>query len=226
MLVDELITDAFYLSLYDEQFQPAIPGGMKSTALRQFNLMLDEFRDKIPYTFEYNFTDVDELEDTAFVSIDDVAYVINRVIFPLSCVNLVRWRETAIVEGLTGIPQIYWFDESTQSVRVYPRPANPDYQFIINGRRALGPLNLGDTLPPNMPDYLINTLEYELAFRLAAKFGASWSDAKEITRKNLMKQLLDKRVIDLTPSRNQLFPTESPSIPPFPYYYYLSGGGR
>ena len=83
MLVKELLTNALYLSLYDREFQPSIPGGKTTAALGAFNLMLDEFRDVIPYQFVSNFTDVADLTDTSFVSVDQVSFIINTVVFPL-----------------------------------------------------------------------------------------------------------------------------------------------
>ncbi len=219
-----LIENACYLSLYDEAWQPDIETGIVTSALNQFNLMLDEFRDKIPYTFTYTFDDVNELTNTSFVSIDSLNYVINTILFPMTAVNLVKWREIAIVEGLIGIPEIYWFDESTQTVHVYPLPANPSYEFIVSGRRALGPLALFDTLPVNMTLFMQNALTYELAFRITGKFNGVWNDLKEATRQQLMKGLREKQVIDLTPTRNVLFSNCDPNVPPFPSFFYLSGG--
>ena len=221
-----VVQDALYLSLYDEVFQPAIDNGLVTSALAQFNLMLDEYRDKIPYTFQYQFTDVNDLQNTTFVTVDKLAYVINGIVFPMACLNLVRYREIAVVEGLVGIPMVYFFDESTQSIEVYPMPSNPSYAFILNGRRALGPLALEDNLPPNMTQFMQNALTYELAFRLCGKFNAQWNESKEFTRQQLMKGLLDKRVIDLTPQRNLIFGSCDPSIPPFPEFFYVCGGGQ
>lgn len=226
MLVRELLTDACYLSLNDENFQPAISPGTLTSALRQFNLMLDEYRDSIPYTFQYYFDDVDDLQETTFVMVDDVAFIINTVVVPLTPVNLIRWREFSTVENLVGFPQIYFFDESVQTIRVYPAPSMPAYQFLVNGRRALGPLALDDDLPDNMPDYMKNVLMYEMAFRLCGKNGVPWSPEKDAVRQRLQQQLKNKEVIDLEPRMNIVFPRSGNSIPGFPYYYYLSGGGR
>ena len=225
MLVSELLTDACYLSVNDEDFEPAISPGRLTSSLRMFNLLLDELRDKIPYTFQYTFDDVADLQNTNFVVVDDLAYVINGIIIPMQPVNLVRWRELATVEGLIGIPQLYFFDESVQTVRVYPTPSNPQYQFILNGRQALGAVTLTTVLPANMPDYMKNYCIYEMGFRLCGKLGADWDPKNESIRQQLATALKNKQVIDVTARSSVMFSPMS-SAPPFPYYYYLSGGGR
>lgn len=225
MLVRELLTDACYLSLNDENFQPAISPGTLTSALRQFNLLLDEYRDKIPYTFQYYFNNYTQLINTRFVVIDDVGFILNGIVIPLTSVNLVRWREIATVENLVGIPQVYFFDESVQTVRIYPAPSMPEYRFVINGRKALGTVELDDELPENMPDYMKNTLQYEMAFRLSAKSGVRWSPEKESIRQDLKSQLKKKQVIDLTPSTNIIF-AQKTGVPPFPEWFYICGGGR
>jgi hypothetical protein len=127
MLVRELLTDACYESINDENFQPALPPGRLNQALRKLNPLLDELRDYIPYAFEYRYTDVNDLTNTQFVMVNSVGYVIDTVVLPVKLVGLTQWREDAVVENLTGIPQIAFFDESTQSIRVYPAPSNQNY---------------------------------------------------------------------------------------------------
>jgi len=220
-----LVENAFYLSLNDEVWQPAIETGMMTSGLTQLNFLLDELRDKIPYTFQYEFTDVSDLQNTQFVMVDSVTYSINGVVISiLQSENLVRFREIDIVNNLVGIPAFYWFDESTQSIEVYPLPANPQYKFVVNGRRALGVLAMNDALPTNMPLYMQNAIQYELAFRFCGKYNAEWSQTKEITRQQLMKGLMEKQVIDLTPNTDILFPNTDANYPGAPWFYWLSGG--
>lgn len=225
MLVRALLEEACYLSIADRIQQPAISPNYLSASLNSFNLLLDEFRDRIPYEFEYRFDNVDDLENTSFVQIDNMTFIINKVASPLMPCNLTTWKALSAVEGLTGFPTIYFFDESTQSIHVYPKPSQPSYAFVVNGRRALGNVELGDSTPANMPSFMINALIYEMAYRLCGQYNVPWNQLKENTRQVLLSQLDGKQVIDLSPRENlSITQVNRLSKYPFPMLYYMSGG--
>lgn len=226
MQAQALVTNAIYKSLQDRQQQPNINAGYEQFALTQLNYVLDEWRDLIPFQELQTFNNVTELTNTTFLSVSQVNYVLNNVQMPLRQVDLTRFVEIQNVLNLMGIPEIWYWNELTQTIMVYPGPSNPSYQFTVWGRVAQQPLGLFDQLPANMPSFMINAVTYEVAFRLAAEYGVDWNDKKESQRQSLLRNLRNKKSIDLSPQREIVFGYPgSAQIPPFPFFYYLSGGG-
>jgi hypothetical protein len=219
-----LLTQALYKSVFDRQLQPAIPPDYMTAAWLDFNMLLDELRDKIPYTFSYRFTDVNLLQNTLFVQIDDVRYVLAREKYNLRRLMLSEYEDQSFLEGLDGFPQVYWFDESTQTIEVYPLPSQPDYTFLVHGRKALGPLEIDDELPSNMPVFIQSYIIYETAFRQAAvNYGIAWSPEKEMKRKSLESQMNGKIVVDLRPPTQSIFGNDG-SLP-FPFLFWDTTNG-
>lgn len=216
-----LLAQALYTSMFDEVLQP-IPPSYMSIALTMLNYVLDTWRDKIPYDFTFRFNSVDELEDTNFVQVDVVSYILNNTKITLKRLQMQPYQEQTPIENLTGYPQEYWFDESTQTIHVYPRPSNPDYQFEVQGRTALGDVTMDSLLPANMPKFMQWALIYELAFMLCGRFGTAWNEQKEQARQTLLMQLDGKQVMNLKPQTRLAFGNKSAL--PFPFFYYLSGG--
>lgn len=226
MTIAKFIVDrAVYLALQDKQFQPKIDSGYADEALINLNLLLDEWRYYIPFHEEITFNDVDNLEASTFVEVDDVIYIINTTTFPLVPVNLTRFKEVQVIEGLTGFPQYYYFDLMTQNIEVYPKPSNPTYQFKVWGRVQQINLGLNDTIPANMPSFMQTALIYEIAYRLAGQYGMPWDDKNENTRVSTYQSLKAKKDFDLTPRRQIDYPrSRAGSNAPFPWFYYISGG--
>lgn len=223
--VKSLIERAIYLSVQDEEFQPTINGLYLQRGLDELNFLLDEWRTLIPWTQQVTFSDVDDLENSSFVSVDTVNFILNTTSQPLQRVTLTEFKEQQNIIGLTGIPAIYYFDEMNQSILVYPRPSNPSYQFTVWGKIAQATLGLNDEVPANMPPFMRSAIIYELAARIAQKYGTPWAAEKELQRQNLIKSLKNKASINLTARRNLAFGLPNSSdMAPFPWLYYISGG--
>jgi len=225
MIVKQLITDAIYKSLQDRELDPVVNSGYLLWGLEELNNILDEWRDKIPYNSVTTFNDVQSLENSRFTEITTVNYVLNNTSYSLKSVNLTKFKEIQQVIGLTGFPSCYYFDELTLGIQVYPAPSNSDYQFTVWGKAQQLSLGLTDEIPFNMPRFMINAATYELAFRFAAEYGALWDAKKETIRNSLLNSLMTKQVVDLNPDLNCVF-GNSGSTAPFPYFYYISGGGQ
>jgi len=226
MLISTLVTDALYLSLYDRELQPAINGGVTNAALNTLNYIFDESRDLIPYPVEYTFNSAAELLNTPFVSVDNVNYLLpgSNVKQPLLSKDLTDFNKLSLIVGQQSIPNIYYFDPLLQNINIYPLPSQVDSRFIVWGRAALGPLTLNSALPQNMPIFMANALIYELAGRLAGEKGAVFNERKERTRLDLIGQLKSKRQVSLSTPRDNVFGSPNGKHP-FPFFYYLSGGG-
>jgi len=223
--VQSIITDAIFKSVQDRQFQPDINAGYLDFGLNQLNIILDEWRNLIPFSQVVTFNDVDDLENSTFLSVETVNFIINKASQPLKRVDLTQFKEQQSIIGLVGIPVIYYFDELTQSIIVYPKPSNPSYQFTVWGRIQQVTLGMFDQVPANMPPFMRNAVIYELGYRFCGEYGVPWPDAKEITRQGLIKSLKNKKSFDLSAPRNIVFGLpNSAKMAPFPWFYYISGG--
>lgn len=223
--VKSIIERAIYLSVQDEEFQPVINGLYLERGLDQLNLILDEWRTLIPWSQSVTFNNVDDLENSTFVMIETVNFILNTTSQPLQRVTLTQFKEQQNIIPLTGIPAIYYFDELTQSILVYPKPANPQYQFTVWGKISQVTLGLYDAIPANMPPFMKSAVIYELAARIAQKYGTQFSPEKEIQRQSLVQSLKNKKGINLSARRNLAFGLPNSSdMAPFPWFYYVSGG--
>lgn len=211
--------------MQDRQHQSQVNSGYENFALTQVNSILGEWRDWIPFSQQVTFTNVDNLEATTFASVVNVNYVLNRVSAPLREKNLTQFLELKNVLELLGVPQIYYFDQLTQSIDVYPHPSNPTYSFLVNGRILHPDLSLIDEIPANMPGFMTQAVTYETGFRLIAQYGGYWSDEKEKLRLYLIELLQRKNSRDITPPRNIVFGRPSGlDVPPYPWLWAISGG--
>ena len=224
--VQTLLDDAIYKSLQDRENDPIIDSGYQNFALYELNLLLDEWRDLIPFAQQFIFTNVDELSNTNFVTVANVNYVLNNVSSPLIEASLTQFMEIQQITNLTGVPIYYYFDQLAQTITVYPTPSNPSYQFIVWGWVQDQPLTLFTVIPTQITPFMYNALVSELAFRLCNEYGVEWSAGKEQTRDRLFRLLQSKVSVDLTPAVDIVFgQPNAVNVPTFPYFYYMSGGG-
>jgi len=223
--VKSIIERAIYLSVQDEEFQPEINSLYLQRGLDELNLILDEWRTLIPWSQTVTFSNVDDLENSAFVSVETVNFILNTTSYPLQRVTLTQFKEQQNIVGLIGIPAIYYFDELMQSIIVYPAPANPEYQFTVWGKIQQVMLGLYDSIPANMPPFMKSAVIYELSYRICQKYGTPWAPEKEAQRQSLIQSLKNKKGINLSARRNLAFGLPNSSdIAPFPWFYYVSGG--
>lgn len=227
MQVKQILTDAIYKSLQDRKFEPVIDPVYLLFGLQEINKVLDGWRDKIPYYSQATFNNVENLHNTKFVSVFTLNYVIGQNVSNVVCEkSLIKFRELKQILDLSGFTSIYYFDELSQTIEVYPLPSAAPYSFIVEGKISQINLGMDDAIPANMPQFMVDAVTYELAFRFCGEFGAYWSPEKESQRQALVKGLEDKESMDLTPDRDIVFGNPSRlGVPPFPYLYYLSGGG-
>lgn len=231
MNVKYLVDNAIFLSLQDARFQPDINANYEQFALNEINNLLDEWRDRIPYSQEITFNNVNDLLATTFVEVDTVQYVIvssgtNNAAFYLRSVSESRFKQLQVIIGLSSFPEVYFFDQLAQRITIYPAPTQTNYQFIVRGRVGSLVLGLFDNIPANIPRFMQNAIIYEIAFRLAGRYGADWDAKKEDTRSRLLQDLDNKKAIDLTPDNENVFGRPGTRFDsPFPTWYYISGGG-
>ena len=231
MKVKYLVDNAIFLSLQDARFQPDINSNYAEFALYEFNNLLDEWRDRIPYSQEVTFNNVTNLLTTTFVEVDTVQYVIitggtNNPAFYLRSVSESEFKQLQTIIGLSSFPAVYFFDQLIQRIQIYPSPTQNNYQFIVRGRIGSANLGLFDDVPANLPRFMQNAFIYEMAFRLAGRYGADWDAKKEDTRTRLLQDLDNKKAIDLTPDHESVFGRPGTRYDaPFPTWYYISGGG-
>jgi hypothetical protein len=230
--VKYLADNAIFLSLQDPQFQPDINATYADFAVNEINNLLDEWRDKIPFSSEITFNNVTNLLATTFVEVDTVQYVIissgtNNAAFYLREVSESEFKRIQTIIGLAAFPNVYFFDQLLQRITIYPAPTQDNYQFIVRGRVGSVDLGLFDEIPANIPRFMQNAIIYEVGFRLAARYGADWDAKKETIRNGLLETLDNYKVIDLTPDVECVFGRPGTQYrAPFPIWYYISGGGN
>lgn len=223
--IQYILTEAIYKSLQDRQFQAPIQALYQEVALRILDSLFDEWRDKIPFGQQVNFDNVEELVATQFINVSNVNYILNvKNQVPLRRVEKDEWYNIQNIINLTSQPQVYYWDELSQTIDVYPHPTNPNYSFTVWGRKALDPLQPNNLIPANVPGFMVTALIYEVAYRLCQEFGAPWDQKKEDTRQQLVKYLMAKKDVDLSAPLKTVFMNSQNRIPPFPFYYYLWGG--
>jgi hypothetical protein len=229
--VQFLINQAIFLSVQDAAFQPDINYGYQEFALSQLNFLLDEWRDKIPFSQQVTFNDVDDLLSTTFAQVDSVQYVLtdnedNNPAFYLIEKSLNEYKRLQNIIGLTAFPAIYYFDQLEQALEIYPLPSQTNYQFIVRGRVLHVSLGLFDEIPANLPPFMQNAIIHEIAFRLCARYGVEWDAKKENLRVGLLAQLENKKEIDISPDIDISMGTPGITYKsPFPTWFYMSGGG-
>lgn len=225
MKVQQILTNAIYESLQDRKFQKIVDGGYLLSALNHLNNVLDEWKDLIPYAEKVIFNDVTNLENTTFVEVDVVSFIVNRSSTILTPRSLSEFREIEDVIDLIGYPESYYFDQLNQTLEIYPKPATFPYQFIVDGRIATVDLGQFDDVPARLTRFMQTALTYEIGFRLAAEYGVEWDGKKETLRTGTFQSLKNKKAIDLRPKAESVFgmPTTR-NTSPFPTWYYMSGG--
>ena len=219
------VTSAWYMSCYSRNLQKTIQGGDMLYGLETMQFILDEWRNKIPYTEKYTFTDFSQLQNTVFVWVDTVAYIFpnNTVKYLVEDVGFKRFQNQNNVIGLKAIPEIYWFDELKQSINVYPAPSEMGYQFQVYGRPALVVDTLDVPMPSNMPTFMYSALIHEMAFRFAGYRGVDFDQKKNETRLKLLFELEDKREVYVdSPSGAEMTDNQG-GAPPYPVWARLSG---
>jgi hypothetical protein len=223
--VNYVLTQAIYTSLQDAEFQAPIKATYQETALLFLQSLCDEWRDKVPFAQQFQFNNVDELADTQFTSVQNVNFILsgnNQVPLERSYDKDKFYNIQGII-GLQGIPEEYYFDELTQTILVYPTPNQPSYSFIVWGRPQLYAISPEDVLPDNMPYFMVTALIYEIAFRLCARYGVTWSADKQSIRDTLSGYLNQKKTIDLRAPIQRIFKRSGTRVPPYPYFYQQWG---
>lgn len=218
-----IIDRAMYMSIEDRQYSCGIPGDLQNAALDTFIDILDENRYKIPFNEMQQTTTFEELSNTKFVSILQLQYILGGIKYDVRKVTLTEFNRIGSVIGLKSPPYVYYFDNLTQTIKVYPTPNTGD-KFIIHGYKALEGMNLTDPIPTNLPRFMRSYLKYELANRLCTEYDRKWSGDKEKVRQKLVRMVEDASDVDVTPDINIEMGMPSSQGGEFPLFYYISGG--
>ena len=217
-----------YKSIRDRQFNKADQDGGESinVALALLSDILDENRYNIPFVQEFSFTSYDDLQNTNFVEVVRLDYTIGDVKYPVKQVNLAEWDRKSVVINLRTLPQIYWFDDFTQSVKVYPEPLESDLdRFIVYAHSALTAESLDQDVPAGMPRFMQSYIKYETAYRLCNEYNVPWTEQKEKKRQELYNRLINFKRADLAQEdRAVMHDNDAGGKGSFPFFWYISGG--
>ena len=227
MKVNTLLTNAIYKSISDREFDPAIEGGKINVALDLFNDLVDSERHLLPFINYSEYDDLTALQATTFYDIQKMDFILNGIKFPMFNKSYRQYDDESPIENLVTIPNIYWVDEQTYQVQVYPTPISSNYKFLVWGKIAYNTLLKTDELPSTMPKAVKLYFTYALASLLADEYNAIWPQQKQVNLEKYRQEVLNLNNEDLSPINDVMFAGgASKGYAPFPAYFYASGGGQ
>lgn len=190
MLVLELIKRAINRSLtnsfYDEDSST-----YNTTALELLLDIQDELRDVVPYYQEYTYDTYADLSKVPFTFVSGIKYYLGSVSYVLASRELHEFQAFSSVKNLKAPPVMFYFDDITGLVSVYPEPYEDINNIIVWGILRDNELDFTSPLPSIYPRFFNSFLTQELAYRLSCEFNVEWSPARENLRKELKKKVYD-----------------------------------
>jgi hypothetical protein len=221
-----LLTESCYLSVNDRQFQREIEGDKLEVALELYQDILDEVRNLVPFYDQAEFTTLNDLSQTSFISVDSVAYLTNNTTISfLKSVNAVEWNKIVFQEGLTSVPAWYWFDELTQNLNIYPEPTGA-FKLRVIGKISYLPaanaVEYSDALPANMPRFFQTFLKYKLAYALADYYSAPFPESRLQRLSNIETMIMANRKVNIK-EKGMVEMTQPRDKGAFPWLAAISG---
>jgi len=220
--VRTLLENALYLSIADREQSPIEPDGSQiNQALNNFIQVLDSYRDLIPFWTEKVLNGESELVNIGASMVNFVDYLIGNVVYNLRSVTQDEFSNLALVTNLRAVPNIFWFDEGQQTLRVYPLPETSTRKFVI-GYKPLNIISyLDQEIPNSIPQFMQLFLQYEVARNICNESNSSgWTPMKEQARKEYYQRLLENSQTVLTSPRKIRLSSPTSNVP---YLAYLSG---
>ena len=217
----DLLNEALYLSIADEEFSPIEPDGSQiNVAAKQFNLVMSQYEQQIPYNTEKVLNGEDELADVGAACINTMDYLLGNVVINMMPLNQDEFSSIALVVGLRSTPYWYWHDKANDRIRVYPLPSNSTNKFVIGYRPLITVSRLDDELPTAITGFMQKFLIYQIASDLCAKYKVKWDGLKQQTLTEAYQKMIENT--QLKPSRPQK-PSLRGARYPVPWLAYLSG---
>lgn len=225
--IESLLNKGLYLSVVDAQFQPTEPSGPQiEVALDEFNGILSDFKDYIPFITQTNFTTLDSLVDTSFTQIQSIFYVLSGIRYQVEEKSHIELSQVSSVVDLDAPVIFYHLNKLTQSIDIYPRPVMSEANYFeVSGTVALGDVKKTDVIPQGMPRFMRTFLTYELASRLCDFDSAPWSMKKEKTHEKAYSRLVEYMEIDLTPDIFDEYASPESGRYGWPLFKKMSTGG-
>lgn len=217
----DLLNDALYLSVADEEFSPVETDGSQiNRASRIFDLVISQYQEQIPYNTEKVLNGESELQGIGAASINTMDYLLGNVVINMRPVTQDEYSNIALVVGLRSTPYWYWHDKANDAIRVYPLPSDPSNKFVIGYRPLISETRLDDELPSSITLFMQQFLIYKIASNLCAHYNIPWSQLKQAQLTDAYQQMLENS--QLKPTRPQK-PQLKGSRYPVPWLAYLSG---
>ena len=189
--VQSLLESALYLSKADREFSPVEPNGSDiNTALDEFILLLDAYRNQIPYWTEKFLENENELLNINASKVNWVNYLLGTTIQSLRQLTQKAFSEFETVLGLRGVPRAFYFDQANNLIKVYPLPESASRRFQIGFTPLVQVSSVQQTLPTSLTLFAQRFLQYELAMTLCSIFNIPWSTTKDNIRKESYAKLL------------------------------------
>ena len=219
--VRTLLEDGLYLSVADREYSPVEPDGSQiNQALNSFIQIFDAFRQQIPFWDFKTLNGEAELVNVQASIINDLRYQVGNTTYPIKQVTQMEFAEFETVIGLRGLPEIFWFNKTTQTILVYPLADISTRKFIMGFLPLITISNLDQPLPASIPSFFQGFLKYQLASELCDYYTVPWSAKKEASRLFYYEKLL--QISQRKPSLPLLRRLKK-TLYPIPYLAYLSG---
>lgn len=225
--VRTLLNNAIYKSIADRRFDPIEPDGDEINVAANYLVdILDTYRAEIPFGVSTEITGIENLSNLNASDVTSVQYLLGTVTYPLAQKSREEFERLSAIKTISTIPGIYFFDQGSHQINVYPEPTVSQGQTFFLTYVALydaSLLNFDSAIDATIvPAFMQIFLEYEVAFNLCNDYGVPWLPQRESARQLYYQKLVDNNeyippapVVDSWDNRRL----------PAPILTYLTEGG-
>ena len=216
-----LLNRALYLSVSDRKFSPIEPDGSEiNDAADIFSLVIDQYREQIPYQTETQLNGENELLNVNMATVNYVNYLLGNIPYPLTPLNQYEFSRINRLLNLRTIPEYYWHDKANNAIRVYPLPQKSTDIFLVGFKPIIDSSRIDNVLPSSITPFMEKFLIYQCASDLCDQYNIPWSVKKQNTLTIAYEDLLKNS--QLKPSK-PFKPRLARRGSPVPWLAYLSG---
>lgn len=244
----QFVQKVLSLSLFDPVYQD-IPEQLKSAyyteVCNEFNIAIQIVGKNLVSGYFRTFTNYTTNEgyaviDTTLGDTVDGGWTVSTVTFQFNIQNYpLKWKDnddfmrSMPLLTIPGYPSTWTWHVPTQSIWIYPipvvggtfrtliRPLLPSLSVSSGPTYVFTPSTIDFPTENNFLDYLT----FYLAERMCINHNAPFSSEKQNKLKELGAQLVGNKQLNCKLNTLAVQCTQVRECAPFPYFYYLSGGG-
>ena len=226
--VRTLLNNAIYKSIADRRFDPIEPDGDEiNVAVNYLVDILDTYRGQIPFGISTEVNTIEDIQNVSASDVTSVQYLLGTVKYGLVQKSRDEFEVLSAITELTTIPAIYFFDQGSHNINVYPEPTVSQGQtFFLNYTPLYDAslLNFDSGIDATIvPAFMQIFLEYEIAFNLCNDYGVPWLPQRESARQLYYQKLVDNN--EYIPPAPVVYNWDRRRLPA-PILTYLTRGGN